>query len=691
MLQAQHATITPTPHTMFFARNIYEKAVGHAEQRTVQQLEEVNAAAAAAAPQDKDAADQLRQSELAAEKRQTLLQPMPSPVSNIEELMAREAALKKHLKGEVAVIKDKASSYDVQEEQVHKRMAQRRSRMDEYEEWGHKVSAEKARLNARLQQREDQQDKDALFQLDTYGLRVQGAYAKMHREQIDDEMKMQKIREKKEKLMLQEENYMIKHHEHKQLNSELASLQQHQGQQKAPALATGLPSSGSQTLQEQMANDKLAMLHLEKLQENHKETMAAKKAAEEMEERLAGPEKEIAEERARLVLSQQEKQQQFEAELRQQQQRFLEEQEKELRALQEKERKLKAAVEVANEEKKLAEKREAQLAQERLQQQQAEAHAEEVRRQQAAEEHRLQLHAEEVRRQEAAEAEELRRQQAEEQRLHQQAEEQRRQQAAEEQRLHQQAEEQRLQQAAEEQRLQQAAEEQRLHQQAEEQRRQQQAELDRLQQEADTKRLQREEVQAQRFLPNTGETPWQPTLTLRERLAEEEEKTRSIVQELARKQALLRAEIAAEDRKETAIQQEMHLQEEERNTSQRLLSELAEREKKWSMEVDEDEDHKEPTSPASKKARTGHTPRVVLPPTAKYHPAPLQPGRVQSGFWPATPAAPVCAGPYQRPQPSPSPPAPEALQETHQHQQPQQEPVLVKAMPSLPPTYLGIF
>ena len=79
--------------------------------------------------------------------------------------------------------------------------------------------------------------------------------------------------------------------------------------------------------------------------------------------------------------------------------------------------------------------------------------------------------------------------------------------------------------------------------------------------------------------------------------------------------------IAAEDRHETVLQQEMHVQEEERRLRNACLVEFAEREKKWSMEVDEEEDHQEPNSPASKKARTGHTPRVVLllPNTTQHH------------------------------------------------------------------------
>ena len=134
----------------------------------------------------------------------------------------------------------------------------------------------------------------------------------------------------------------------------------------------------------------------------------------------------------------------------------------------------------------------------------------------------------------------------------------------------------------------------------------------------------------------------------------------------------------------------MHVQEEERQTSQRLLVEFAEREKKWSMEVDEEEDHQEPNSPASKKARTEHTPRVVLllPNTTQHH-CSLAVFSLVSGLQHLQHL--LAQGPYQRLQPTASPPAPEGLQKTQQHQQPHQEPVLVKAMPPIASSYLGLF
>ena len=622
MLPGQHG-IVPSPHTMFFGRQLYENTVAHAEEHTLQQLEQAQAAASSL---EENAAQQLQQAELAAEKQQPLQPVVPEPARNLEELMAREAALKQELKRDVTVIKDKAAFLEAQEVKLETRLTERRARMQEFEECKQKVLSQRAALTARLELREDPHDRDTMLKLDAYNLKLQVGYEKMQKDQTEDASKMQKLQEKKDKMMKQEEAYMFRHHEHKQMCSEVATLQQQQKEGTAPAAGTGLPSSGSQTRQQQIA-DAEAMKHLEKLQEDHRTAMV-KETAEKREAKEAA---EVAEERAQLMQSQQEKQRQFEEALRLSQQKFLEEQQQELQALEEKERRLKKAVQVAMEEKQLAEKREAQLAQQRLQERQAE-------------EQRLQR-------------------EAEEERLQREAEEQRLQQAAEELRLQQQqAEELRLQQAAEELRLQQAAEAQRLQQ--------QQAEAYRLQQEAE-------------------EAKRQQTLTLRERLAEEEEKGRRLVEELAQRQAFLRAEIQKEDRKEMEVEEEMQKEHDTRQGVHRLLEDLAHREKAWNMEVDEEVEHEEPASPVSKKARTGHTPRVVPPPTTKYQPAPLQPGRVQSGYWPSATATPAVPGPYQSLQPCPSPAA--APQQTQQYQQPQQ-PLQVKAKPPFPPSScLGIF
>ena len=670
MLPGQHG-IVPSPHTMFFGRQLYENTVAHAEEHTLQQLEQAQAAASSL---EENAAQQLQQAELAAEKQQPLQPVVPEPARNLEELMAREAALKQELKRDVTVIKDKAAFLEAQEVKLETRLTERRARMQEFEECKQKVLSQRAALTARLELREDPHDRDTMLKLDAYNLKLQVGYEKMQKDQTEDASKMQKLQEKKDKMMKQEEAYMFRHHEHKQMCSEVATLQQQQKEGTAPAAGTGLPSSGSQTRQQQIA-DAEAMKHLEKLQEDHRTAMV-KETAEKREAKEAA---EVAEERAQLMQSQQEKQRQFEEALRLSQQKFLAEQQQELQALEEKERRLKKAVQVAMEEKQLAEKREAQLAQQRLQERQAE----EQRLQREAEEERLQREAEEQRLQQAAE--ELRLQQAaEELRLQQQQ--------AEELRLQQAAEELRLQQAAEAQRLQQQqAEAQRLQQeQVEAYRLQQQAEAQRLQQQqAEAQRLQQQQAEAYRLQQEAEEAKRQQTLTLRERLAEEEEKGRRLVEELAQRQAFLRAEIQKEDRKEMEVEEEMQKEHDTRQGVHRLLEDLAHREKAWNMEVDEEVEHEEPASPVSKKARTGHTPRVVPPPTTKYQPAPLQPGRVQSGYWPSATATPAVPGPYQSLQPCPSPAA--APQQTQQYQQPQQ-PLQVKAKPPFPPSScLGIF
>ena len=264
------AVITPTPHTMFFGNAIYEEKVAATEARAQQQLAEVNEAARSPEVEDAmAAAKQLKIQELAAEKRETLRQPAPTSTpgpTKLDVLHQRETDLRSYLKGEVATIKTKAASYTKQEENVHKRMSERGARMEEFQECRRKVLEEKDRIKAILQLRDDEQDQDTLLKLETYELKVMNGYTRMNRDQIEDEMKMARIKEKKEALMKQEENYLQLHEEHKQLHHELQTMQQQllQNQQKQPPAA---PAEAAAVESKKM---QAAMLHLEKLQEQQR-------------------------------------------------------------------------------------------------------------------------------------------------------------------------------------------------------------------------------------------------------------------------------------------------------------------------------------------------------------------------------------------------------------------------------------
>lgn len=634
------AAIQPSPHTMFFGREIYQQQLAAAEALTRQQVEE--AKEAAPSPEAEAivaAAKQVQLEELAAEKRETLGEPAPVPTpapTKLQLLNMRETELRTYLKGEVAALKGKAASYTAQEETLEQRMAQRRARMDEFQECRQKVLDEKDRLKAVLQLRDNEQDQDSLLKLETYDLKVMNGYTRMNREQIDDEMKMARIKEKKESLLKHEENYLKVHHEHRQILSELEAMQKQnlmrEGQTQQPP-----------TTPAEMADPKMeaAMLHLEKIQEQHRERVIEENAAKK--QRLEETPSQIAEQRERLLRLQEERQQQFLEEQRAQLQR---EQQAEQEKLAEQRRKLEAQQKLQQQQfqdQQQREMMELQKRQERLQQQ----------AQQQEKERAEQEEAEKLAQQEKRLAD-LRTAQLAEQKLQQQQAEQK-QKEAEELRVRQQQAEQKQKQE----------EELRVRQQQQQEAEEQQAEQ-RQKAEADIARLQHRHM-------------------LRQKLAEEEERGRQLLAELARNQAVLKAEILAEDKKEKHIEQEYQQQEASRNASQRLLAELAEREKGWESTAEEEDSNRnqEPQSPASKRPRGAHTPRVVPPPpkvaAQTSLPMPFEPGRIESGLFPP---APVPPGPYHR--------QPDPLLATPTVQQAAEPALPVKPRPPFPP-YLGIY
>lgn len=329
---AQTAAFQPSPHTMFFGREIYQQQLAAAEALTRQQVEE--AKEAAPSPEAEAivaAAKQVQLEELAAEKRETLGEPAPTP-TKLQLLNMRETELRTYLKGEVTALKGKASSYTAQEEALQQRMAQRRARMDEFQECRQKVLDEKDRLKAVLQLRDNEHDQDSLLKLETYDLKVMNGYTRMNREQIDDEMKMARIKEKQESLLKHEENYLKVHHEHRQILSELEAMQ------KQNRVREGQPQQPPTTPAE-MADPKMeaAMLHLEKIQEQHREKVIEENAAKK--QRLEETPSQIAEQPERLLRLQEERQQQILEEQRAQLQR---EQQAEQEKLAEERRKLEA-------------------------------------------------------------------------------------------------------------------------------------------------------------------------------------------------------------------------------------------------------------------------------------------------------------------------------------------------------------